>query len=118
MKRLTSLLMMASVAVIASHALSLQDFALSQSRPATIGEVRPAADARYYYQMDGPAINRVEYKSGRTTVILAEDVMPDTLRSRPNTSPTTAARAASRPCAPDGRSRLPPWPAVAARWPM
>ena len=79
MKRLTSLLMMASVAVIASHALSLQDFALSQSRPATIGEVRPAADARYYYQMDGPAINRVEYKSGRTTVILAEDVMPDTL---------------------------------------
>ncbi|MBR1552248.1 MAG: DPP IV N-terminal domain-containing protein [Muribaculaceae bacterium] len=78
MKRFASLMMMA-IAVVTSHALSLQDFVLSQSRPATIGEVRPATDGRYYYQLDGPAINRVEYKSGRAKVVLSEDMMPDTI---------------------------------------
>lgn len=72
-------LMVATLTAVAAQALALEDFVLSQSRPATIGEVCPAADARYYYQMENNVVSRVNYKNGHSQTVFDVASITDTI---------------------------------------
>lgn len=57
-----------SATILSAQALEMQDFVLSQSRPHSIGEVRPAVDGKCYFQLsaDGQKIDKCSYKTDET----------------------------------------------------
>ncbi|MBO4871412.1 MAG: DPP IV N-terminal domain-containing protein [Muribaculaceae bacterium] len=73
-----TLMILTACMALNAGAWELQDFVLSQARPAGIGAVQPAADGAFYYQIsdNGRDIDMFSYKSATTSkpILRTDDI--------------------------------------------